>query len=51
MKGKETMSSVTEVTKRVKQPKGGYLNLKDFECISLEDNLELAPIEHEVICY
>ena len=40
------MSSVTEVTKRVKQPKGGYLNLKDFECISLEDNLELAPIEN-----
>lgn len=40
------MKSVTQRTKEVKQPTGGYINPKDFEIIELEDQIELTNEEN-----
>ena len=40
------MASVTQRIKEIKQPTGGYLNIKEFKCIKLKNLNELNPIEN-----
>lgn len=40
------MYSVTQRISQIKQPRGGYINRKDFTCITLEDGIELNAQEN-----
>lgn len=37
VKGEKKLSSVTQRINNIKQPKGGYLNPKEFKIIHIED--------------
>ncbi len=39
------MASVTQVSKTIQQPRGGYLPIKLFETIKFDDGMELMPDE------
>ena len=40
------MASVTQRIKEIKQPTGGYVNIKEFKCIKLKNLNELNPLEN-----
>ena len=40
------MKSVTQRIKEIKQPKGGYINPKDFEITQLDDGIKLKENEN-----
>ena len=43
------MPSVTRVVLQTKQPRGGYLNPKDLECVQLSINEELTDMTFESV--
>ena len=41
------MSSVTHVVEKTKQPKGGYINPKDMDCVEMPTEEPLEDISKE----